>query len=92
MAARGAAIVGALDPHFPFGLADYDWAFHLIAFSSLTALGAWMGWNTATVVLVVGSASVLIELSQSLVPTRSVSGRDVLMNAAGIGAGLLVVW
>jgi len=85
------ALAGALDPHFPFGLADYDWAFHLLAFSVLTIIGAWIGWPLSVVVLIVGGASALIEVAQGLVPTRTVSTRDIFLNVAGIAIGMAIV-
>jgi VanZ family protein len=41
--------------------------------------------------LVVAAASALIELAQGLVPTRTVSSRDILLNVAGIAIGLALV-
>jgi hypothetical protein len=90
-AAIAAAIAGALDPHFPLGLADYDWAFHLLAFSVLIIAGAWIGWRLLPVFFVVGFTGVLIELAQAMVPTRSFSARDLLLNAFGMGIGLIAV-
>jgi hypothetical protein len=91
VAAIVAAIAGALDPRFPFGLADYDWAFHLFAFSVLTILGAMVNWPLWAVAIVVGFLGALIELAQELVPSRSASLRDIFLNVAGIGIGLLVI-
>jgi hypothetical protein len=71
-----AAFAGALEPRFPFGLADYDWAFHLIAFSFLTVAGSWIGWPLWLLVLLIGFAGVSIELAQAALPnTNSVRAR-----------------
>lgn len=86
-----AAMASALQPRFPFGLADYDAAFHIGTFG-LLALAAplirWPIWRSAFALFSVG---LIIEAIQALEPTRSASWRDVLFNAVGIGIGVVAI-
>ena len=86
-----AAVASALQPRFPFGLADYDAAFHVGTFGILTLaspLVRWPIWRSALALFAVGLA---IEAIQTLEPTRSASWRDVLFNAVGIGIGVVAI-
>ena len=86
-----AASASALGPHFPFGLADYDWAFHICTFLFLTLVGIGFGWSirtTATLISLIGAA---IEMGQIFIPTRSATLRDIGLNFVGIALGIAVV-
>lgn len=65
---------------------------HLACFAGLTLLAIWAGlrpvWAVAGGLLAFGA---LIELAQSLAPTRAADPLDLLADLAGIALGLLVL-
>lgn len=86
-----AAVASALQPRFPFGLADYDAAFHVGTFGFLTIAAPLVRWPMWRAALALFSVGLAIEAVQALEPTRSASWRDVLFNAVGIAIGVAAV-
>ncbi len=65
---------------------------HFLAYGLLTllALGAWVRQPTWRVLLGVIAYGIVIELLQSLTPTRQLEGLDILANTLGAGLGALL--
>ncbi|WP_065571669.1 VanZ family protein [Microbacterium oleivorans] len=75
-----------------FGTGWIEFALNIVLFLPVGALlTLWLGrpWRALAIAVVVSASA---ELVQVLLPARMPSLRDVLANAAGAGAGVLIVW
>jgi hypothetical protein len=82
------AVRDVLPPHALFPMAK---ALHVSAYAFLAALAAWLPRRGLPIAFLAlhGAAT---EFLQQFVPTRTASVRDVLLDLAGVGLGLVLSW
>lgn len=88
------AMLGALWPQIPFGLADYDRELHLVIYAVIVLVASQPGRSLLRIAVTVAVIATALELAQGFVPQRNSSLRDVLSNLVGIaiGAALVGAW
>jgi len=87
----------AVSPAPPPGMdTGWDKANHLLAFGSLAFASVWAQWpqprRWGWLMLALLAYGVGIEVAQSFLPPRQADWHDVVADALGIAAGLLVAW